>query len=291
MKNSFTLIEVLIVVGVLTLSVGLSVPILGLFQKTSALNNSAEEIAGFLRLAQNKTLALERGGQWGIYFSTSTSPQQYILFKGQSFASRDSSFDEARSLSKNIEIYQIDLTGKSEVVFSKISGQAVPAGNIYLRLKDDQSKFIAIFIDGSGKVDFTNSVLPSDTNRIKDSRHVHFDYSRIISISTEKLTLIFSNSPNPDISQDIIIADNLTDGRIFWEGEVIVGGESQNIKIQTHRLNNPDTQFSLHRDKRYNTKALRVTISGDMSGDLIQYQANGQTAKGSSIYVADPDWQ
>jgi type II secretory pathway pseudopilin PulG len=291
MNKSFTLIEILIVVGVLAVLVGLSVPIFGLFQKTSALNSSTEEIVGFLRLAQNKTLALERGGQWGIYFSTSTSPQKYILFKGQSFALRDSSLDQAESLSKNIEIYQIDLAGKSEVVFSKISGQAVPAGNIYLRLKDDQSKFVTIFIDGSGKVDFTDSALPSDTNRIKDSRHIHFDYSRIISTSMEKLTLIFSNSPSPDVSQDIIIADNLIDGQIFWEEEVIVGGEAQNIKIQTHRLNNLDTQFSLHRDKRYNTKAFRVTISGDMSGDLMQYQANGQTAAGSSIYVTDPDWQ
>lgn len=287
-NKSFTLIEILIVVGVLALSVGLSVPILGLFQKTSALNSSVQEIAGFLRLAQNKTLALEKGGQWGIYFSTSTSPQQYILFKGPSFASRDSSFDEARSLSKNIEIYQIDLTGKSEVVFSKISGQAVPAGNIYLRLKDDQSKVGTILIDGSGKVDFTNSALPSDINRTKDSRHIHFDYSRVISISTEKLTLIFSNSPNPDVSQDIIIADNLIAGQIFWSGEVIVGGEAQNIKIQTHRLNNPDTQFSVHRDRRYNNKSLKINIDGIPDpdpGTLIEYSAGGEESRGTSIYL------
>lgn len=133
---------------------------------------------------------------------------------------------------------------------------------------------------------------PSDESRIKDSRHVHFDYSRPIPlVPTEIITLIFSNPPNPDVSQDIIIADNLIDGQVFWEEEISVGGEMQNIKIQTHRLNNPDTQFSLRRDKRYNTKAVRVIISGDTSGDLIQYQPNGQTAKGNSIYVTDPNWQ
>jgi len=136
-----------------------------------------------------------------------------------------------------------------------------------------------------------DTFLPSDENRIKDSRHVHFDYSRVISPLTEELTLIFSNPPNPDVSQDIIIADNLIGSQIIWEGEISVGGQMQKIKILTHRLNSPDTQFSVHRDKRYNTKAVRITISGDASGNLIQYQSDGQTAKGSSIYVTDPSWQ
>jgi Tfp pilus assembly protein FimT len=289
--KSFTLIETLIVVGFLALLVGLSVPALGLFKKTSDLTGSAQEIMGFLQLAQNKTLALENGGQWGVYFSTSTLPQRHILFMGSNFSSRDSSFDKVQDLSKGIEIYQVNLSGGSEVVFSKISGQAVPEGSIYLRLKEDQSKIAAIFIDVSGKVGLIDSALPSDTNRVKDSRHVHFDYSRVISLATEKLTLIFSNSPDPDVSQDIIVADNLIDGQIFWEGEISVGGQMQKIKIQTHRLDNPDTQFSLHRDKRYNTKAVRVAIGGDASGDLIQYQSDGLTAKGNSIYVADPNWQ
>lgn len=123
---------------------------------------------------------------------------------------------------------------------------------------------------------------PSDENRIKDSRHVHFDYSRVISTAAERLILTFDYDSSP-IVQEIIIADNLQDGQIIWEG--------QNIKIQTHRLNNPDTQFSLHRDGRYNTKSLKVELSGDASGDLIRYQANGQTAKGNSIYVTDPNLQ
>ncbi len=160
-------------------------------------------------------------------------------------------------------------------ILALLVGLSVPALNLF---KNESSSGQDIF-------------LPSDDNRIKDSRHVHFDYSRAVLTATEKLTLIFANSPNPDVSQDIIIADNLIAGQIFWEGEVLVGGEMQAVKIQTHRMNNPDTQFSLRRDKRYNTKAVNMTISGDASGNLIQYQSNGQTTKGTSIYVADPNWQ
>ena len=88
---------------------------------------------------------------------------------------------------------------------------------------------------------------PSDENRIKDSRHVHFDYSRVIFTATERLILTLDYDSSP-IIQEIIIANNLQDGQIFWQG--------QNIKIQTHRLNSPDTQFSIHRDKRYNTTGI-----------------------------------
>lgn len=139
---------------------------------------------------------------------------------------------------------------------------------------------INLFQKESGSL--PDTLLPSDENRIKDSRHVHFDYSRVISIAAERLILTFDYDGSP-IIQEIIIADNLQDGQIFWQG--------QNIKIQTHRLNNPDTQFSVYRDRRYNVKSLKIEISSDSSGDLIRYQADGQTIKGNSIYVADPNWQ
>jgi len=151
-------------------------------------------------------------------------------------------------------------------VLALLIGLSVPALNLFKESSSPQQ----------------DTSLPSDESRIKDSRHVHFDYSRVISIAAERLILTFDYDSSP-IIQEIIIADNLQDGQIFWEG--------QNIKIQTHRLNSPDTQFSVHRDKRYNTKNLKIEISGDSSGDLIQYQSDGQTAKGSSIYVTDPNWQ
>jgi Tfp pilus assembly protein FimT len=290
----FTLIELLVIFGVSLILIILAFPNFRFFGKESDLNNSAEEIINTLRLAQNKTLASEGGNQWGVYFETSTSPHQYVLFKGKSFAARDTSADEVHKLPKSIEIFEIDLWGGNEVVFERVTGNVSSTsqfGKVSLRLKSDPSKTKEIFIENSGLVSLENPSTPSDANRLKDSRHVHFDYSRSISTSTEKIILTFTYDTSTT-TKEIIIADNIKDNQIYWEGEIDVGGEIQKLKIHTHLLNDPilGTRFCIHRDRRYNNKALKVEISGD-AGDLIKYDQDGQTTKGNSIYVSEPVWQ
>jgi hypothetical protein len=97
------------------------------------------------------------------------------------------------------------------------------------------------------------------------------------------------------LTKEIPFADYLKDGQFFWEDEVDVEGEIQKLKIHTHRLNNPDTQFSIHRDQRYNNKALTIDIDDTPTdsdpGNLITYTAQGETATGTSIYVSNLQWQ
>lgn len=291
-KKGVTLTELLVVLGILIFILGLTIPAFRFFQHESALLISAEEIINILRLAQNKTLASEGESSWGVYFATATQPHQYTLFKGNNYISRVTSFDELRNISDKVEIYEINFSGGgSEVVFKRVSGNTNQSGWLSIRLKDDVSKNRKIVIQPSGQVVLGEETSPSDTDRIKDSRHVHFDYSLAIDTLSGKITLVFEGGVN----REIIIKDNIKDGQIYWAGEVDVSGSIQRLKIQTHILNSPNSQFSIHRDMRYNNKALIVTISGDPSGNppgnLIQYDASGQTTKGNSIYVSDPIWQ
>ena len=84
----------------------------------------------------------------------------------------------------------------------------------------------------------------------------------------------------------------MVSSQFYWEGEVNVNGQNQKIKIHTHRLNDPDTLFSVHRDMRFNDKALKISISGDPSGNLIEYSADGLTTTESSVFVSGPlQWQ
>lgn len=284
-SNSFTLIESLIIFGIFIILIAVTVPLFRFFAKESDLNNSTEEIINILRLAQNKTLASEGASQYGVHFETA----KYVLFKGIIYNPLAPD-NEVHSLPQRIEIYEIDLAGGgSEVIFNRITGITNQFGKISLRLKDDTSKTRQITVKSSGGIAYGQEVAPTDTNRIKDSRHVHFDYSRLIATSTEIIKLTLDST-----IKEIIIADYLQGGQIDWEGEIDVSGENQKLKIHTHRLNDPDThdtQFCIHRDRRYNTKTLKVEISGDLTGDLIQYGANGQTTQGSSIYVSEPNWQ
>ncbi len=285
--KSFTLVEVLTIVGILIVLTAISIPAFRFFQKESDLNNSIEEIINTLRLAQNKTLASEEASQWGVYFDIYADPHQYTLFKGVNYLSRNPSFDKIHKLPKTVEIYEINLVGGNEVVFGKVTGIATPSGSISLRLKTDLTKTKTVYIENSGRVSETLPVVPSDASRIKDSRHIHFNYSRFIDTAGETLTLMFNGS----IRKDILISGNLEDGQISWEGEVDVDGEVQKIKIHTHKLNSPDSQFCIHRNRRYNNKILEVTLSGDSSGYLIHYSADGLTTDKGSIYSSDPEWQ
>jgi type II secretory pathway pseudopilin PulG len=294
MKKGLTLIEALLIIGILFILLSIAFPNFRFFQKESDLNDSVEEIINTLRLAQNKALASEGASQWGIYFETSTFPHRYILFKGESFATRDNSVDEIHKLPNSVEIYEINLWGGKEVVFEKVTGfvsSTSQFGKVSLRLRGDPTKNKTIYIENSGLVGLNNPTSVSDSERVKDSRHVHFDYTRQISTSTEEIILTFTYD-NSTIVKEIIIAENMKDNQIYWEGEVNVGGEIQKLKIHTHRLNDPifGTKFCIHRDRRYNNKTLKVEISGD-SGDLIEYDAEGRTQKGNSFYVSDPVWQ
>jgi len=280
-KLSFTLVELLVIIAILLILIAIAIPNLRFFQKESDLENSAQEIINTLRLAQNKTLASEGASQYGVYFDNLTSPNQYTLFKGASYASRNSSFDEIHKLPSSVEISEINLGG-SEVAFVRVTGIASQSGKISLRLKTDPSKIKTIAIQSSGQITLSEEALPTDTDHIEDSRHVHFDYSRVIDTATEKLTLTFEGP----VTKEIIISENLKDGQIYWEGEIDVLGQTQKIKIHTHRLNNPDSQFCIHRDRRYNNKALTITISGDGSGSLISYTTDGQESRGTSIFLA-----
>lgn len=281
--KSFTLVEVLTIVGILIVLTAISIPAFRFFQKESDLNNSIEEIINTLRLAQNKTLASEGAIQYGVHFETG----EYVLFNGTTY-NPSATDNEIHNLPKSVEIYEIELTGGgSEVIFDRVTGTTNQFGEVSLRLKTDTSKVKTIYIENSGQVGLSAPTTPSDTARLKDSRHVHFNYSRFIDTAGETLTLMFNGS----IRKDILISGNLEDGQISWEGEVDVGGEVQKIKIHTHKLNSPDSQFCIHRNRRYNNKILEVTLSGDSSGYLIHYSADGLTTDKGSIYSSDPEWQ
>lgn len=288
----FTLVEILVIIGIMLILMGLAIPSYRFFQKESDLTNSAEEIISTLRLAQNKTLASEGASQFGVYFNQSTTPHQYTLFKGENYGVRDESFDKIHKLSSFLEISEINLVGgASEVVFDRVFGTTLQSGYLSIRLRDSPAKTKSIYIENFGRIELGSSTPPSDTERIKDSRHVHFTYSQNAKDAIT-LHLVFPDYPadNFDIAFQTYL--NLGKTEFYWEGKVLVGPSGnkteQNLIIQTHSLELTYAQFSVHRDRRYNDKALEITLDDQ---NLINYTVQGNTAKGSSIHVSEPEWQ
>lgn len=285
-KNSagFTLVEIIIVIAILAILMAIIIPNFFSINKNSDLNNGATEFSTILKLAQNKTLSSEDYSQYGIYLDTTTSPHKYVLFKGQSYVSRDPSFNQSYSLPDTMEFYNINLQGGgNQIVFDRLTGASNNHGNVSIRLKIDTTKNKTIYVANSGSVGFIPPVTILDASRINDSRHLHFAYSRIIDTANENLVLTFDNSQ----TEIIQISFYLVGGELQWEGTVNIGGNDQKIEINTHKLNSPNTLFSVRRDRRYNDKILKITLSGDSSGYLAQYSADGSDITHTSTYVSD----
>ncbi len=285
-KSGFTIIEVLVVSAILAVLVTISVQSFFSIQKKTDVDGAVNEFTAVIKLAQSRTLASENEGQYGVYINTSPTPHQYIMFKGTSYTLRDPAYDTVYPLPKTVEFFGISLGGGNEIVFSKLTGESGVSGTVSLRNKADTTQSKTVYVTNSGVINFA-STTPSDTARVKDSRHVHFDYSRVINTTTESITLLFDGI----VSQVIPIVSNMSGGQIYWSGTVSAGGLNQTITIKTHRLNSADTQFSIHRDGRYNNKSLRVTISGDSFGYLANYSADGLTTGYTSTYVSNFAWQ
>ena len=283
----FTMFELVVVVAILLLLLAIAISNYASFEKNSDLNNGVQEFVSILKLAQNETLSSTSYTQYGVYINTAVSPNRYVLFQGATYATRVHSADQTYTLPVTLAFYGISLGGGSEIAFDRLTGASDESGSVSLRVKADTSQNKTIYIASSGAVGFTTPVSPSDANRVKDSRHVQFNYSRTIDTVNEYITLNFNNS------EDEIIPINLylVGGELQWQGTLSVGGSNQIVQVSTHRLNNPDTLFSIHRDGRYNNKSLKVTISGDSSGYLAQYSADGLTTSSSSAYVSNFAWQ
>ncbi len=228
----FTIVEIAIVLVILTILSTIVIAGFDLFNKRTEVNNTAQEFANMLRLAQSKTISSEYNSQYGVYIDI-VSPNRFILFKGTSFALRDTSADRIYLFPKTVEYFRIDASSSSgvrEIVFDKLIGTSAQSGNVSIRSKSDISQSKTVYIENSGTVGFNTPILPSDSNKIKDSRHLHFDYNRAITTATENITLNFDNGT---VIQIFPISAYLIGSQMEWSETVLVGGINQTIKIRT----------------------------------------------------------
>jgi prepilin-type N-terminal cleavage/methylation domain-containing protein len=116
MAKGFTFIELLIVISlVLIVSVPASIFSFN-FMSQMAVRDAAEYFSGAIREAQSLAMSGKDNASWGVHYENSS--HQFILFRGDSFSGRDTSFDEAMEINHNITV-----TGFSETIFSVSDGR------------------------------------------------------------------------------------------------------------------------------------------------------------------------
>ena len=241
-KNSFTIIEFLIILGILGMTAVLSVGAFSFLVKKTDLDTSRNNIISTLNLARNKTLSSEQNSRYGVFFDSASTPDRYIFFKGPSYALRDISSDRIYNLPSSVEIASISLNNSSgEVVFNRPDGSTSNYGFLTLHsIATTESRVIYVYF--GGETSTASESTPPEF--LTDSRHVHFDLGWSISGAT---TLRF-NFINAGQIKDVDMAQFFSGSKFSWDGQFLINAHTQQFKVHTHALD-PNTILCIHRDR------------------------------------------
>jgi prepilin-type N-terminal cleavage/methylation domain-containing protein len=139
-RPAFTALELILVLAIFAITAGATLPFLGHFQTTGTLKTHGQDIVQTLRRAQHRAAMGQRDKAWGVYFTSG----QYVLYAGNSYAGRDSDFDESHTVGS-----AYSFTGSGELTFRKLTGAAMTGGTVTVTHGDAGSKSVDVSAAGS----------------------------------------------------------------------------------------------------------------------------------------------
>jgi prepilin-type N-terminal cleavage/methylation domain-containing protein len=137
--KGFTLIEVLLVIAVITIIAGLTLPISQLYQNKNDLQVATQITVQSLRRAQILSQSQEYDDTWGVNIASGT----ISIFRGASYAGRTDGFDEDFTISTGITP-----SGVSEVVYAKLTGLPGTTGTITLTAGNGDASNVVVNAKG-----------------------------------------------------------------------------------------------------------------------------------------------
>lgn len=115
----FSLIEVLLSVALISIIMAFALPVHQTFQSRVDRNVAATIAAQSVRQAQANARGIMHDDNWGVAFTAG----DIVVFKGASYAARDSAFDESYTLPSTVSV-----SGTTEYVFDKATGSPQSTG-------------------------------------------------------------------------------------------------------------------------------------------------------------------
>ena len=139
MRRGFTLVEMLLSVAMLTLILGITMPTYRTFMVRNDLDVAVNEIVQNLYRAQTLSQIGSGDTTWGVHVTTGS----ILVYKGASYATRDSTYDEDTSISSSIT-----LSGITDVTFSKFTGLPHTTGVFILTSYANETRNVTINAKG-----------------------------------------------------------------------------------------------------------------------------------------------
>jgi len=121
--KGFSLLELIIAVSILLIVMGTISPAVVDYYSNYRMVSAQQDLVSVLRKAQALAMSNQYEEQYGVYIASSS----FVVFRGSSYASRTSAFDDPVSYSAAITI-----TGPTEIIFAQLSGRASATGTLML---------------------------------------------------------------------------------------------------------------------------------------------------------------
>ena len=116
LSKGFTILETIIVLGILVTIFALGIPVTFNFYVNYELVTERDNLVSVLNYTRSQSMTGEGGDSHGIFLES----DGYVVFEGPNYVSRSTQFD--RDISR-VDLVQV--TGPSELVFESLSGRSV----------------------------------------------------------------------------------------------------------------------------------------------------------------------
>ena len=140
-KKGFSLVELIVVIGILILLIGVGDSVYSNFRTRNSLDVSVNSYVQSLRHAQTNSEQVQGDSVWG----TAIFADKVVVFKGESYLARTSSSDQIISFPSEISV-----GGLSEIIFEKTTGSALNIGTT--TLTNSLGEVRSIFINEKGTI-------------------------------------------------------------------------------------------------------------------------------------------
>lgn len=132
-RRGISAIELIVVIGMIGLLAGLSVPFAGTFGQRNDKFSAQQGVLHALRRAQFRAMLSEGGtGVWARF--TAGTGTDYVVYRGTSYAARDVDSEEVYALPESVGIsYSFPgATSTLDLRFARYTGNPYATGTLYL---------------------------------------------------------------------------------------------------------------------------------------------------------------
>lgn len=141
-KRGFTLVEVIIVIGILAIFSTISTSYYTNYKNYSFLKIGTYNIVESIRHAQGNAKRNNGSNSWGVKITSG----DITIFKGSSYVSRDNSFDQVLDFPKGVILSGID-----EFVFDQVTGDTTDVGTTTISNAEGSNN---IYINEKGTITY-----------------------------------------------------------------------------------------------------------------------------------------